>query len=434
VSKHHRWLKQEVASWQAEGMVDAALAQRILARYPDVAERSWGRIIFSAIGAVLVGLGVILFFAYNWQDIPKAAKLALVFGALAAAHGGAMRAARSTQPNRALVEGLQALGTMLFGAGIWLIAQIYHIDEHYPNAFLVWSLGALALAWAMPSLVQALLALFVISFWAGIELFQFRAAMHGAPLLVLLGVLPLAVWRRSPALLFFALAVLFIVTAFAVGGLDIKALLPLLFMMGAAAVLAGTAAAPTSFAFAEGPLRTIGLLVVLGCGYALSFPDVTRELGRVNFAKSELPIYFGLAGLALVGALAVAAWTIARHGWEQIDTYRRWQLALLGVGLVLVLVHTFLHARMDRWAIALPFNAVVLGFAALLILEGSAHLRPRLVGAGCVVFALVTVSRYADLFSSLLARSAVFVVLGAGLFWVGSFYARQRRRAQEVAP
>jgi len=76
----------------------------------------------------------------------------------------------------------------------------------------------------------------------------------------------------------------------------------------------------------------------------------------------------------------------------------------------------------------------VLALAALLILKGGAQLRPRLVAAGCIVFALVTVSRYADLFSSLLARSAVFVLLGAALFFVGNFYARSRRRAQEAQP
>ncbi|HSG76169.1 MAG TPA: DUF2157 domain-containing protein, partial [Burkholderiales bacterium] len=83
-----------MAQWRAEGLVDEALAQRILARYPAGAERNWGRIVFSAIGAVLVGLGVILFFAYNWQELPKAAKLALAIGALAAAHGSAMALAR----------------------------------------------------------------------------------------------------------------------------------------------------------------------------------------------------------------------------------------------------------------------------------------------------------------------------------------------------
>ncbi|HXV07372.1 MAG TPA: DUF2157 domain-containing protein, partial [Burkholderiales bacterium] len=160
MSKHLEWLKQELAQWRAEGLVDEPLAQRILARYPAAAERNWSRIIFSAIGAVLVGLGVILFFAYNWQALPKAAKLALALGALALAHGSALALARRSGAGRGVVEGLHALGTMLFGAGIWLVAQIYHIDEHYPNAFLVWSAGALAMAWAMPSIVQALLALF----------------------------------------------------------------------------------------------------------------------------------------------------------------------------------------------------------------------------------------------------------------------------------
>ncbi len=432
MSRQQRWLRQEVEKWRAEGIVDEATAQRILARYPAGAERGCGRIVFSAIGAVLVGLGVILFFAYNWQAIPKAIKLLLVFGALAAAHGSAMAVARRGGPNHALVEGLHALGTMLFGAGIWLVAQIYHIDEHYPNAFLVWSIGALALAWALPSVVQALLALFLVAFWAGVEAFAFRTPVHGAPLLVALGVLPLSWWRRSPVLLFFALAVLFVVTAFAVIGIEFKALVPLLFIMGTAAALAGAAASTTPFADAEGPLRTIGLLVVLGCGFALSFRDMGGLLGRLDFTRPALAIYYGAAGATLLALLVVAAVVcFARGGLAKIDTYRRWQLALLGLGLAIVLVAMFSPGRIEGWAIALPFNAIVLGLAALLILEGSARLQPRLVAVGCLVFALVTVSRYADLFSSLLARSAVFVLLGVGLFVVGNFYALSRR-AQEA--
>jgi uncharacterized membrane protein len=63
------------------------------------------------------------------------------------------RALGRCSPERTgLIGGLHLLGTMMFGAGIWLIAQIYHIDEHYPNALLIWSLGALGLAWALPSL------------------------------------------------------------------------------------------------------------------------------------------------------------------------------------------------------------------------------------------------------------------------------------------
>ena len=430
MSKHLEWLKQELVQWRAEGLVDEPLAQRILARYPAAAERNWGRVIFSALGAVLVGLGVILFFAYNWQALPKAAKLALVFGALALAHGGALAVARRPAASRGLVEGLHVLGTMLFGAGIWLVAQVYHIDEHYPNAFLVWSAGALAMAWAMPSIVQALLALFLVSFWAGVELFDFRKAVHGAPLLVVLGVLPLAWWRRSPLLLFFALAVLFVVTAFAAGALHAKAVMPLVFLMGAAALVAGIAAPGTAFPDAGGPLRFIGLAAVLGCSYLLSFKDLAGMLGKVDLSRPGLAIYFGAAGLALAGAAVL----LALGRLAQVDAYRRWQLALLALGLAIVLTAMF---RFDRGAglpTAVAFNLVALGFAALLILEGSAQLRAKLVAAGCLLFAMVAVGRYADLFTSLLVRSAVFVAVGVVLFLVGNFYARGRRRAQGARP
>jgi uncharacterized membrane protein len=428
MSKQVRWLQQEVAHWRTEGLVDEALALRILARYPATAERNWGRMIFSAIGAVMVGLGVILFFAYNWHAIPKAAKLALVFGALAAAHGAAMVVARRSDAHHGVVEGLHVLGTMLFGAGIWLVAQIYHIDEHYPNAFLVWSLGALALAWVMPSVVQALLALFLVSFWAGVEVFEFHSPMHAAPLLVVMGVLPLAWWRRSPTLLFCGVAVLYLVTAFTAGWIDHRALLPLLFALGAAALVASMAAPGTAFPAAEGPLRNLGLLVVLGCAYLLSFKESADWLVRLHAVKPGIEIYLGAAGATLIAAIGL----LIRTGLSNINNYRRWQLGLLGAGMAVFLISLFAKGVIDRWLVMVPFNLITLGFAILLILEGSEQLRPKMVGLGCLVFALVVVSRYTDLFSSLLMRAAVFVALGAGLFLVGNFYAKNKKRVQEV--
>jgi uncharacterized membrane protein len=428
MSKQVRWLQQEVAHWRTEGLVDEALALRILARYPATAERNWGRMIFSAIGAVMVGLGVILFFAYNWHAIPKAAKLALVFGALAAAHGAAMVVARRSDAHHGVVEGLHVLGTMLFGAGIWLVAQIYHIDEHYPNAFLVWSLGALALAWVMPSVVQALLALFLVSFWAGVEVFEFHSPMHAAPLLVVMGVLPLAWWRRSPTLLFCGVAVLYLVTAFTAGWIDHRALLPLLFALGAAALVASMAAPGTAFPAAEGPLRNLGLLVVLGCAYLLSFKESAGWLVRLHAVKPGIEIYLGAAGATLIAAIGL----LIRTGLSNINNYRRWQLGLLGAGMAVFLISLFAKGVIDRWLVMVPFNLITLGFAILLILEGSEQLRPKMVGLGCLVFALVVVSRYTDLFSSLLMRAAVFVALGAGLFLVGNFYAKNKKRVQEV--
>ena len=59
---------------------------------------------------------------------------------------------------RQLSEALCVLGTMAFGAGIWLVAQVYNIDEQFPAGFLIWGLGALAMAWAIQSVPQAIIA------------------------------------------------------------------------------------------------------------------------------------------------------------------------------------------------------------------------------------------------------------------------------------
>lgn len=93
----------------------------------------------------------------------------------------------------------------MFSAGIWLVAQIYHMDEHYPDALLIWVLGALGLAWAIPSLAQAYLALLLIMMWSFSEIFGFKTVHHSALLLIIVGVIPLAWSKGSRTLVAFGL-------------------------------------------------------------------------------------------------------------------------------------------------------------------------------------------------------------------------------------
>ncbi len=423
---HQKWLRQEMEGWLADGLLDTAQAQSILARYAHPGQ-GLGRIIFTVIGAVLMGLGVILFFAYNWAELPKLAKLALVFGMLLAAHGAAIFLGRRNQVGAIPVEGLHALGTMFFGAGIWLVAQIYHIDEHYPNAFLYWSLGALTLAWAMPSLVQGMLAVFLIGMWSAFELFDFRIANHLATPLVLLGLLPLAWWRRSTLLLFWSLVLLMVVLAFANVAVNDDVVAPLLYTLGATCVIGAVAAGRSSFREAAAPLRGIGLVVCAGLGYLLTFRDLGELVGEFQTGELGVQAYVWSVVVGCLVGIALAL----RAGWAHLNRYERLELGLVTLGLLVVQVFAW-NGQSGGWLVALVFNGVVLGIAVSFILQGSAELRPRLVTAGCLLFAAVALGRYADLFHSLLMRSAVFLLLGAGLFAVGSFYSRQRR-GQEVA-
>ena len=142
------WLHCEVERWAREGVIDTSQLQSIKSLYPQQIKKSqpWALVIFSGIGAVIIGLGIILLFAYNWDKMSKYAKLAIVFGSLIFSHIIGITLFLRTQRFKGIGEAVCLLGTMLFGAGIWLIAQIYHIEEHYPNAFLLWAIGAILLA------------------------------------------------------------------------------------------------------------------------------------------------------------------------------------------------------------------------------------------------------------------------------------------------
>jgi uncharacterized membrane protein len=328
MSKHSRWLQDQIGAWLDEGLIDTPLAETLRARYPTGGEDTpWARIIVSSVGAIVFGLGIILFFAYNWADMHKYVKLALVFAAVAAAHGAGFHLSGTANPKRFLVESMHVLGTMLFGAGIWLVAQIYHIDEHYPNAFLVWGLGAMALAWAMPSVAQGLMAVLLVFLWACFEIFDFSSPNYFAPWMVLLGVVPLAWLQRSRVLLFFALLAFIALYGFGVGRVDGDLVLAAIFYCACLYLAAGRLVTRSGFPESAPLFGFIGYGVYLVLLYALTFDEVAREMmsldvdGPLEWAYVVTPLVAaacGWAALLATGAVRHAT-TVLRDGGPRVQ-------------------------------------------------------------------------------------------------------------------
>jgi uncharacterized membrane protein len=84
----------------------------------------------------------------------------------------------SAGASRVIAHAMLLLGVILFGANIQLIAQIYHIDTHYPNGILLWTLGALAVAWLVPSQPVAVAGLALATLWSGMEIGDFDQQVH----------------------------------------------------------------------------------------------------------------------------------------------------------------------------------------------------------------------------------------------------------------
>ena len=435
MSQPNRKVLKELDLWVAEGLVGADQAARIRDWYDRRRDGpGWGVIVFAGIGAVIVGLGVILLFAYNWQAIPRGVKLLLVYGALAAAHGAGLWMFLRKPNLRALGEAVCLMGTMFFGAGIWLIAQIYHIDEHFPNAFFIWGLGALLLAFAMPSVAQGILAALLVTVWCGVEAFGFHAGMHAGPgiILILVGLLA---WRERSRLLLgvafpaFLISMVFVMTTCRGDApeLIVSTLLNTGVLLAGAAVLVRHSRSVPHFA----PVFAFyGWAVFLVLLYVMTFPGAAEELFEIDLADAG-PVALLYWGGSL--ALGLATWIriAVRHAGGRRDAHARdvpWDHYLLPLTALIAALNVLVFGgTLDDWAAAGPFNLVMLAVMAGLITRGcrESELRPTVIGA--LLLFVYAFSRYVDLFESLLARGMVFIVVGAALFAQGVAYNRIRK-------
>jgi uncharacterized membrane protein len=174
-------LRKELPDWIEKGWVTPAGEAAIIGNAEARAAQGIHviPIALAVIGALTLGAGVILFFAANWDEMPKIVKLIVLFGSMWIAYAIAGRGfSGSARASGAIAHAMLLLGVILFGANIQLIAQIYHIDAHYPNGVLLWSLGALALVWAVPSQPVAVAGIALAALWSGMEVLDFGRELH----------------------------------------------------------------------------------------------------------------------------------------------------------------------------------------------------------------------------------------------------------------
>ncbi|MCW9089360.1 MAG: DUF2157 domain-containing protein [Gammaproteobacteria bacterium] len=429
MSNHHQWLARQLPQWVDESIISPAQAEALRERYPLKDTINLGRLLLTGIAAVMIGLGVILLFAYNWSAMGKLSKLAVIFAFLGGAHVAALLLRTRSH---VYSESLFALGTMLMGAGIFLVGQVYHMDSHYPNAFLFWSLGALALAWALPSLTQAFMAVALLMTWHLTEVLDFHAANHLALPLVL-AIFPLA-WRlRSPMLGRFASAVLFVTIGFSISVVESDLVVSMLLFTAMALLalegLAGPAASEIQREIARagaGP----ALLVMVVLMYMMSFGDFVPELIDIELQSGVAVAYFIAALVVSQGAFFWLLWR------ERLNALVRLaELALLLALLPSLLAYASGEESIRGGAgwVALGFNLTLLSLSVWLMVDGARNADRRHMVQGSLLFALLAAARYTDLFDSLIARALVFLLVGAALFAVSHFYQRNKGQVSREA-
>ena len=426
------WLLTEVDQWVREGVIVPGQATKIKNRYPTPGEAiSWGKIIFLSSGAILIGLGVILLFAYNWEKMHTYIKLAAIIFSLLAAHGTGVVLRRPGSKNPAAGEALHVLGTMLFGAGIWLIAQIYHIDEHYPNAFLIWGMGALALAWVLPSISHGILAAILLLLWNGFETFDFRDPGLFAPILIMGGILALAWLHRSRALLGVGIASFLLTLYFSCSKLSNYLGILVIFFSACTLIALGIMNRGQKRFPQSAPLFLFfGNLLYMAFLYGLSFPKHGMLFFTVNFQQPLQALYFSIFALAAMGSWGMAIGWLYKNQRTETCLLRIDYLAV-PLAFIVILLNTLGLLALSGWTSAALFNMLFLFHCIMWIAQGCKTIDIKSTTIGCLLLALISATRYTDLFESLIVRSLIFFLVGAAIFTVGIFYSKSKKQLQE---
>lgn len=434
-SRFVKRLQKELPLWVEQGWVNAGSEGDILAH--AAGQGQGGRFLsyaFGILGVLLLGSGVITYFAANWEHMARLAKLALLFGSMwgAFAAAGCLLA---DERSPGIGQALLLLGVILFGANIMLIAQIYHIDSHYPDGVLLWSLGGLLTAYifgAQPALIAAMV---LATLWTSMESFDFNRQIHWWFLPVWLSFLPLVyckAWQRAQhvvwlSLLYWSFCTFINYADHALAGklyiVQLYFLLYLALFLGGMLMATHEKSAP----FAELAQR-YGVLAVLASFFTLTFPDLHRGRFWSAARNAVEPLSAGWLigmGLALALVAGLALWHRQRSLHGERPAYLIWGQGLIAATILLIVGNLFWAGRFPGIT-ALAFNILLLAGVLWLIVAGLAVKDRFFINIAFVFFAMTLLARYFDTFWTLLNRS--FFFMGGGLLLLGGGYLLERQR------
>ena len=146
--------------WREAGLLDPPKVEelkRYLGEREPTEKSSRGITVFASIGAVLIGLGLILFVASHWAGMGPLAR----FVTLLLTYGLIVAVALVTEKHRLenVASAVWFLATLSLGANIFLLGQIFHFSLTFWQGPFLWMVGTLAMGYATQSRLHAWLAI-----------------------------------------------------------------------------------------------------------------------------------------------------------------------------------------------------------------------------------------------------------------------------------
>ena len=412
------------------GVISEDTAGKITAYYRDKKASSSNRlfIVFGILGSLLVGTGIILMLAHNWDNFSRWQKTLFAFIPLLA---GQIWCGFSLFSDRLKgnVTWRESSATFLFfavGACIALIGQIYNLTGSTESYLLSWMLLSLPLAYIMPSSTVSLLYLIGITAYGVNADYWYRSVMHQYLYWLLLLFLLPAYYRHltqkkdSNFTLFHHWGIA----------------LSLVIMLGSL-------------------YKENHQWILTAVTYACLF-GVYGLVGKTSYFQEKKWIFNSYAIIGLPGMLTWCFIGGYKDFWGSVEDALVIDQSPMWIPLVILLLisgYLFYKIISSDWQKLqlLDFGGIVFGIAAFscavnpavsatliniyllatgvqLVIRGAKKENLALLNLGLVIVALLIAMRFFDIDMTFALRGLLFVLLGGGFFMANYWMLKNKKR------
>jgi uncharacterized membrane protein len=406
-------------------VISPEIADRI-ADYYKAKEPGGNRLmlIFSVLGSFLIGLGIILIIAHNWDDLSKPVKLSLVLSSLLLGQilcGLALLRKWSSGSREAVSIFLM----MSVAASISIVSQVYNIPGSLGSFLLTWMLLSIPIVYVMRSNVTSLLVIVGLT-WYGCELGYFtypddNTALYYWPML--LALLPFYLYLLKQA------------------GKNFHAVHAWFFVSSLTITLG-------MFAHNNDSLMFVAYTSMFSL-FILVFQILETE----NIPGANAFLVAGSAGITII--LLVFSFEFA---WKELTDYDGRSAELMVSGIISLIAAGLLVNSLLKKGLAAqhPLSFVFLIFIPLFVI-GNTYFVAGQIGAnlcvliiamvttkrgadrnnliilnyGLTIMAALVVCRFFDTKITFAIRGMLFIAVGA-TFFLANYYAIRKRRSLEL--
>ncbi len=420
-------IRKEIDELLQAGLITEETAEKLQRYYQAKKQTSSNRLFtaFGILGAVLVGLGLILIIAHHWDELSRTTKTLLSFFPLLIGQLLCAYTLLKKRNNAVWRESTTVFLFLAIGANMALISQIYHLPEDTAAFLLSWMLLGLPLVYIMNSSMASLLFLGGITYYAMLQ--GHSSYAKPSPYLywlLLLSIIPhyrkLCKNRPQSNFTFFhhwAIPLSLTFALSSIAGEQDKLLFIAYFSLFGVFYILGDSFLPPSTKPAANGYKLIGSPGTVMLLLLLSFQWFWKGL------ENSPPQFFpGSPELLAAIVLSLTAALLLYH--QQKDKKLR-ELKPLTTAFIFFIAVFILGTSFSSLAVLL-INLYLLVIGSLTIRNGARQNQLSTLNYGLLIIAALIICRFFDTKWSFVTKGILFVLVGMSFFFANYLMIKKR--------